>query len=133
MSLWMLDTNICIYLIKNKPTQVKAHFDAHAIGELCLSSITVAELMYGVDKSQHVERNRRALERFLLPFEIVSFDEAAAGRYGQIRAALEKQGRIIGNMDMQIAGHALALDAVLVTNNVREFERVGGLRIENWV
>jgi len=129
----MLDTNICIYLIKNKPTQVKARFEAHHIGELCLSSITVAELMYGVYKSQHVEQNLRALERFLLPFEIVAFDESGAQHYGAIRAALEKEGRLIGNMDMQIAGHALALDATLVTNNVREFERVAGLRIENWV
>jgi len=129
----MLDTNICIYLIRNKPMQVKTHFDAHAVGELCLSSITVAELMHGVDKSRHAETNRRALERFLLPFEIVAFDEAAAVRYGRIRAALEKRGQVIGNMDMQIAGHALALDAVLVTNNVHEFERVEGLQIENWV
>ena len=129
----MLDTNICIYLIKNKPAHVRERFKMHQPGDLCLSSITVAELMYGAYKSQQTQRNLDALERFLMPFEIVSWDYGASVRYGQIRAQLERRGRIIGQMDMQIAAHALREDVTLVTNNVREFERIDGLRVENWV
>jgi len=129
----MLDTNICIYIIKNKPGSVKEKFQNFHIGELCISSITVSELMYGVYKSDYVEKNLKAIESFLLPFEIVEYDYTAAVAYGKIRATLEKQGRVIGNMDMQIAGHALALDMILVTNNTREFQRVDGLALDNWV
>ncbi len=128
----MLDTNICIYTIKNKPQSVKKRFSACEIGQLCISSITVSELMYGAFKSEHTEKNLKALERFLMPFEIVDYDFAASVEYGKIRASLEKKGQVIGNMDMQIAGHALALDVVLVTNNIKEFERVEGLAVENW-
>lgn len=129
----MLDTNICIYIIKNKPQSVKKKFQEFHIGELCISSITVSELMYGVYKSQHVEKNLKAIEGFLMPFDIVDYNYTASIEYGKIRADLERKGKVIGNMDMQIAGHVLALDMVLVTNNMKEFERVEGLVLENWV
>lgn len=129
----MLDTNICIYIIKNKPQSVKKKFQEFNIGDLCISSISVSELMYGAFKSQFVEKNLKAIESFLMPFEIVDYDYMASIEYGKIRADLEKKGRIIGNMDMQIAGHALALDMMLVTNNTKEFERVEGLIVDNWV
>jgi tRNA(fMet)-specific endonuclease VapC len=129
----MLDTNICIYIIKNKPLSVKERLKEFEIGELCISIVTVSELMYGVYKSEQTKRNIQALEGFLMPFEIVDYDYAASVEYGKIRANLEKRGQVIGGMDMQIAGHALALDAVLVTNNIKEFERIEGLRLDNWV
>ena len=129
----MLDTNICIYIIKNRPKSVKERFEEFKIGELCISSITVSELMYGAFKSEHTEKNLKALESFLLPFEIVEYDFAASKEYGKIRAYLEKKGKIIGNMDMQIAAHALALDVVLVSNNTKEFARVDLLKLDNWV
>jgi len=129
----MLDTNICIYIIKNRPTSVKERFQQFEIGELCISSITVSELMYGAYKSQFVEKNLKALETFLMPFEIVDYDFSASVEYGKIRASLEKKGKVIGNMDMQIAGHALSLGLKLATNNTKEFERVGGLKLDNWV
>jgi len=129
----MLDTNICIYIIKNKPKSVKERFREFEIGELCISTITVSELMYGAYKSEHTEKNLKAIESFLLPFEIVDYDFRASMEYGKIRAYLEKKGKVIGNMDMQIAGHAFALDLVLVTNNTKEFERVEGLALDNWV
>jgi len=125
----MLDTNICIYIIKNKPKSVKERFREFEIGELCISTITVSELMYGAYKSEHTEKNLKAIESFLLPFEIVDYDFRASIEYGKIRAYLEKR-RVIGNMDMQIAGHAFALDLVLVTNNTKEFERVEGLALD---
>jgi tRNA(fMet)-specific endonuclease VapC len=129
----MLDTNICIYIIKNRPTNVRAKFQEFHIGELCISSITVSELMYGAYKSQFVEKNLKATEAFLMPFEIVDYDYIASVEYGKIRAYLEKQGRVIGNMDLQIAGHAMALGVTLVTNNTKEFERVTALHLDNWV
>lgn len=129
----MLDTNICIYIIKNRPPHVKQKFQQFQIGELCLSTITVSELLYGAYKSDFVEKNLKAIESFIMPFEIVEYDYVASNAYGKIRADLEKKGQVIGNMDMQIAAHALALDLVLVTNNMREFERVEGLKLENWV
>ena len=129
----MLDTNICIYIIKNRPKSVKERFLEFEIGELCISTITVSKLMYGAFKSEYTEKNLKAIENFLIPFEIVDYDFMAAVEYGKIRAYLEKSGRVIGNMDMQIAGHALSLDIGLVTNNTKEFERVKGLALDNWV
>lgn len=131
--LYLLDTDICIYLIKRRPPQVLRRFQTYALGAIGISSVTLAELHYGVAKSQFPERNRLALEAFTLPLEILPFDAAAAAAYGQVRAALERQGRPIGAMDLMIAAHALALKAVLVTNNTREFERVPALKVENWV
>ena len=128
----LLDTNICIYIIKRKPDGVLRHFQRYRPGDIGISSITLAELQYGVAKSQAKERNAEALSEFLIPFEIFPFGESVTHAYGVIRTHLEKQGKPIGAMDLLIAAHALTLDAVLVTNNVKEFERVPGLKIENW-
>jgi tRNA(fMet)-specific endonuclease VapC len=129
---YLLDTNICIYLIKQKPTRVKEKFSAYSVGEIGVSSITVGELWYGVAKSERRETNEQALEQFLLPLVVSTFDEGAAEVYGEIRAALEKEGRPIGAMDMLIAAHAVSMGVVLVTNNEREFSRVPELIVENW-
>ncbi|RZZ87963.1 type II toxin-antitoxin system VapC family toxin [Pseudoxanthomonas winnipegensis] len=130
--LYLLDTNICIYIINRRPPRVFEHFAGLQIGQVAISSITGAELDYGVAKSGS-QRNRQALDKFLAPLDVLSFDEAAMRRYGALRSGLERQGTPIGAMDQLIAAHALALDAVLVSNNLREFERVPGLRLENWV
>jgi len=102
----MLDTNICIYIIKNRPQSVKKRFESLEIGELCISSITVSEFMYGAYKSQHTAKNLKALEHFLMPFDIMDYGYSAALAYGKIRADLDKKGQVIGSMNMQIAAHA---------------------------
>jgi tRNA(fMet)-specific endonuclease VapC len=130
---YLLDTNICIYLIKQKPPKVLARFQTLALSDIGISSITVAELEYGVCKSQQQEKNRSALMQFLIPLEIVEFDQAAATLYGSIRSDLESRGLVIGAMDMLIAAHALSLGVTLVSNNVREFSRIASLSLENWV
>jgi tRNA(fMet)-specific endonuclease VapC len=130
---YMLDTNICIYLIKQQPREVIDKFQGMIPGEIAISSVTVAEMMYGVGKSQHKERNKSALESFLAPLEIVDFDFKAAQHYGVIRAYLEKMGAPIGAYDLMIAVHALSLGLILVTNNEREFQRIPDLIVENWV
>jgi tRNA(fMet)-specific endonuclease VapC len=130
---YMLDTNICIYVIKHRPEQVIQRFLAHTPSDLCISSITYAELMHGVEKSQAPDRNRTALALFLSPLQILEFDALAAEAYGTIRADLELNGTPIGPMDMLIAAHAKSKNLVLVTNNTREFLRVKGLALENWV
>jgi len=104
---YLLDTNICIYLIKQNPAKVLKHFKSHAIGDIGISSITLAELRYGVSKSQHIEKNQQALNEFILPLEIADFDEKAAQEYGAIRAELERAGKPIGSMDMLIGAHAI--------------------------
>ena len=129
---YMLDTNICIYAIKHRPPQVLERLKEHEPSEICISAITYAELVHGVKKSAAVEKNRLALTLLLSNIEIIDFDSNAANEYGNIRAALEKAGTPIGPLDMMIAGHARSLSYTVVTNNVREFERVSGLRIENW-
>ena len=129
----LLDTNICIYLIKNRPTSVRGHFDRQMPGDVGVSAITVAELSYGVAKSQAKARNAAALEMFLLPLEILDFDRDAALTYGDVRAHLEKKGHPIGALDTLIAAQALSRDLTLVTNNLREFKRVPRLRCENWL
>jgi len=129
----MLDTNICIYLIKQQPPTVIERFLSHPVGAIGVSSITVAELAFGVNKSRHVAKNRLALEQFLAPLNLASFDHDAALSYGRLRARLETIGSPIGSMDLLIAAHALSLGVRLVTNNLREFRRVPGLRLENWV
>jgi tRNA(fMet)-specific endonuclease VapC len=128
----MLDTNICIYLIKHKPERVFHRLQQHDPSDICISSVTYAELMHGVEKSQAVEKNRLALTLLLANIEILDFDSSAAEAYGKIRADLEKRGTPIGPLDLMIAGHAKALGYTVVTNNVREFERVDGLKVENW-
>jgi len=130
---WLLDTSICIYLIKKKPSSVIAQLESHPLGEVGVSSVTVAELCYGVEKSSYPSRNREALERFLIPLAIADFDYLAAEAYGEIRATLEALGMPIGPLDMLIAAHAVSLGAALVTNNVQEFARIPNLKITNWV
>ena len=129
---FMLDTNTCIYIIKQKPPKVLEHFKAYSIGEIGISSITLAELRFGVEKSQHIQKNQEALDAFILPLEIADFDEKAAKVYGEIRAALEKAGNLIGSMDMLIGAHALSLGLTLVTNNVREFRKIKHLKVIDW-
>jgi tRNA(fMet)-specific endonuclease VapC len=131
-SLIMLDTNICIYLINQKPPQVLAKFSTLPAGSVAISSITGAELSFGVAKSGS-KRNVLALEKFLISLQILPFDQAAMQTYGSLRAGLERKGTPIGPMDLLIAAHALALDVCLVTNNTKEFARVPKLRLENWV
>lgn len=129
---YMLDTNICIYAIKHKPKQVFEKLQQVNPSDVCISSVTYAELIHGVEKSMAVEKNRLALALLLANINILSFDVSAADCYGKIRAELEKKGTPIGPLDMMIAGHAKSLDYTVVTNNTREFSRVTGLRLENW-
>ena len=129
---YMLDTNICIYAIKHKPEQVFIRLQEHDPIDICISSVTYAELVHGVEKSKAIEKNRVALVLLLANIEIMNFDSLAAESYGKIRADLEKAGTSIGPLDMMIAGHAKALAYTLVTNNTKEFERVKGLKLENW-
>ena len=127
----LLDTNICIYIINAKPPAVLARFRDYQLGEIGLSSVVAAELAFGVAKSGS-PRNEAALKLFLAPLQILPFDEGAAWAYGKLRADLERQGQSIGALDTLIAAHALSLDAILVTNNTREFSRIADLRLENW-
>ena len=130
---YLLGTDTCITLIRQRSPRLLEKVISFQPGEIGLSSITVAELHYGVEHSQYRERNRAALTQFLLPFEIADFDPAAALAYGTVRADLEAKGLLIGAMDMLIAAHALALNVTLVTHNTGEFQRVGGLKVEDWV
>jgi tRNA(fMet)-specific endonuclease VapC len=129
----LLDTNICIYIIKQRSQEVLQRFNTYKVGDIGISSVTVAELEFGVQKSQFFEKNQQALMQFLLPLNIVDFDLTAANIYGVIRATLEKKGTPIGSLDTLIAAHALSMQATLITNNVREFSLVPGLKLENWV
>ncbi len=128
---YLLDTNICIYIINERPARVLERFKRFAVGDLGVSSITVAELAFGVAKSRSA-RNRSALEAFLLPLNVAPFDLIAAFAYGDLRAELERRGEPIGALDMQIAAHALCLGVTVVTNNEREFRKVPGLKLDNW-
>lgn len=129
---YLIDTNICMYLIKKKDRDVQTRFQQHKPFEIGISAITVAELEYGVAKSRQVERNRQALLRFLTPFEILPFDDKDAEQFGILRAHLEKNGQPTGPYDLEIASQGLARGLILVTNNEREFVRVPGLQVENW-
>ncbi len=130
---YMLDTSICIYAIKHKPEKVLEELQRHNPSDVCISAVTYAELIHGVEKSAAIEKNRLALSLLLANIEIFDFDAKAADCYGKIRAELEKKGSPIGPLDMMIAGHARSLEFTLVTNNMKEFSRVSGLRQENWV
>jgi tRNA(fMet)-specific endonuclease VapC len=130
---YLLDTNICIYLIKKKPISILAKFNKHAVGDIGISTISVAELSYGVQKSRLQDQNQQALLQFLAPLVIAEFDAEAAFAYGQLRADLEAQGTPIGSLDTLIAGHAVSLGVTVVTNSEREFSRVPKLKVENWV
>lgn len=129
---YLLDTDTCIYLINERPKRALARFRRHAVGDIGVSTVTVSELAYGVAKTGSA-RNRAALEAFLLPLEIAAYDLAAALRYGDVRSDLSRRGQPIGPLDTMIAAHALSLGTTLVTNNQREFRRVKGLTLENWV
>ncbi|MDO9303625.1 MAG: type II toxin-antitoxin system VapC family toxin [Anaerolineales bacterium] len=129
----MLDTNICVSLIRQKPAGLIERLISHAPGEIGISTIAVAELSHGAQKSAQPKHNILALEQFLLPLEVADFDQPASDAYGLIRAHLEKNGNIIGSMDMLIGAHALSLEVILVTNNTREFKRIPNLQIEDWM
>jgi len=129
---YLLDTNICIYLIKKQPRHLLKRFRSHTPGSLGISSVTLAELQYGVEKSQFPAKNQEALDEFLFPLDTVSFDDPAARMYGKIKTTLERQGKIIGPLDLMIAAHALSLHLPVVTNNTKEFSRVPKLMVENW-
>ena len=130
---YMLDTNICVSLIRQKQRGLIERLTSHDPDEVGVSIITVAELSYGAQKSVQPSQNLRALEQFLLPLEVADFDQSAADTYGLVRAHLEKNGNPIGSMDMLIGAHALSLGVVLVTNNIREFKRIPNLRVEDWL
>ena len=130
---YMLDTNICIYIIKKKPENVLDRFRQTQVSDIGISSITLSELEYGVMKSTRPEQNKLALAQFIAPMEISAYDDVAAQHYGKIRANLERRGTPIGSLDMLIAAHALSLKSVLITNNESEFKRVSNLKIGNWV
>jgi tRNA(fMet)-specific endonuclease VapC len=129
---YLLDTNICIYLIKNKPKKLLTKIHKTPLSEIAISSITIAEMEYGIAKSTKPTESRIALMKFLLPFEIVDFSEQAAPHYGSIRRDLQTKGTPIGNMDMLIASVALAHGLTLVTNNMKEFSRIDNLKVEDW-
>ncbi|MCM2396623.1 tRNA(fMet)-specific endonuclease VapC [Rhizobium sp. S95] len=128
---YMLDTNICIFTIKNRPQQVRDAFNRH-YGQLCMSSVSLMELIYGAEKSASPERNLTVVEGFAARLEVLPYDELAAVHTGQLRAELARSGTPIGPYDQLIAGHARSRGLIVVTNNRREFDRVPGLRIEDW-
>ena len=129
---YMLDTNIAIYVIKRRPPEALATFNQHA-GQLCISSITLAELMHGVEKSAKSNHNLRQVEDFTSRLTVLEYGNKAASHYGDIRAVLERRGIPVGVNDLHIAGHARSEGLTLVTNNLKEFERVEALRLANWV
>ena len=129
---YMLDTNIAIYVIKRRPIELLQIFNQHT-NQLCVSSITLAELLHGVEKSSLVEQNLKNVENFISRLEVLDYGNKAASHYGDIRADLERKGTPIGVNDLHISGHARSEGLIIVTNNSREFERVQGLRVENWI
>jgi len=128
---YMLDTNICIFTVKNRPQQVREAFNRHH-GQFCISSVSLMELIYGAEKSAIPERNLSVVEGFAARLEVLAYDEMAASHTGQLRAELARSGTPIGPYDQLIAGHARSRGLILVTNNRREFDRVPGLRVEDW-
>ena len=132
MTMYLLDTNICIYVINGRSPKIVDTFKSLPLGEIALSAVTLAELEYGASKSAHRDRNRLMLIGFASPFRILPFEDRDAEIFGILRAHLERAGTPIGPYDLQIAAQALARNCRLVTNNVREFERIPGLNIENW-
>lgn len=130
--MYLLDTNICIYIINSSPKQVVERIKKLKPHQVKLSSISMAELEYGVSKSHYREKNRKALIPFASAFDIVEFNDSDAEVYGLIRADLEKKGQVIGPYDMQIAAQAITRDLILVTNNIAEFSRISNIKLENW-
>ncbi len=129
---YMLDTNIVIYVIKHRPIEVLDTFNRH-VGQTCISTITLAELLHGAEKSAKVDHNLRQVEDFVSRLVVLDYGSKAAAHYGDIRAVLEREGLTIGVNDLHIAGHARSEGLMLVTNNMREFERVEALRLDNWL
>lgn len=129
---YLLDTNICIFVIRQKPAALLSRFRQQAVDEVAVSSVTLAELRYGAEKSRDPARNHAALDAFLAPFDMAPFDAQAADWYGKLRADLERRGLLIGPLDMMIAAQALSIGVALITNNIQEFSRVTGLRTEDW-
>lgn len=132
MLAYMLDTNICIYVMKSYPPELREKFNTLA-EQLCISSITLGELHYGAEKSARRADNLMAIEHFVARLEVLPFGDRAAAHYGQVRAELERAGTPCGAHDMQIGGHARSEGLIVVTNNKREFSRMPGIRVENWV
>lgn len=128
---YMLDTNIVIYTIKNRPSQVRELFKRHE-GQMCISAVSLGELIYGAERSSQIERNLLDINGLVARMDVAPFDEHASEHFGQLIAELYNLGQPIGPYDMMIAGHARAMGLILVTNNMKEFERVPGLRLENW-
>jgi tRNA(fMet)-specific endonuclease VapC len=129
---YMIDTNICIYAMKKDPRLLVNKFSEYR-SEICVSSIVVGELLYGIEKSQHRHVNMTRAEHFISLLDVLDFDADAAGHFASIRATLEKQGTPIGSYDLMTAGHARSLGLILVTHNTKEFSRVDGLRLEDWI
>ena len=131
---YILDTNICIYIINEKPDKVLRKFELYPVYEFGISSITHAELQYGIEKSKNKNTNQAALDEFLLPLTILPFHgQRLVTCYGEIRASLESKGQTIGPLDMLIAAHALSLDLIIISNNIKEFSRIPNLKCENWL
>ena len=131
---YLLDTNFCIYIINEKPEKVLKKFELYPVHEFGISSVTHTELQYGVEKSKNKNTNQDALDEFLLPLTILPFQgKRLVACYGEIRVSLESKGRTIGPLDMLIAAHALSLDLTIISNNIKEFERIPNLRCENWI
>jgi len=129
---YLIDTNICIYIMNKRPALVIKKFKQFELGDVGISTITVSELQYGVAKSIYLKENQQRLEQFMAPLEILAYDEMAAKVYGDIRFHLEKNGQPIGPLDVLIAAHALSKNLILVTNNDKEFKRIKNLQVENW-
>ena len=129
---YLIDTNICIYIMNKHPAEVIKKFKQFVLGDIGISTITASELQYGVSKSIHRKENQKRLEQFMAPFEILAYDEMAAKEYGDIRFHLEKEGQPIGPLDVLIAAHAISRNLILVTNNDKEFKRIKNLQVENW-
>lgn len=129
---YMLDTNIAIYVIKQRPLKALEQFNIHA-QFLCISAISQAELIHGAEKSDHIERNLKTVEDFCSRLSVITYGKNATMHYGQIRADLERRGEMIGVNDLHIAGHARSEGLKLITNNKREFDRIDGLQVGNWV
>lgn len=130
---YLLDTNICIYLIRKRPSEIFKRFRQHSPKDVAISTITLFELQYGIEKSQYPKRSQDALAKFLLPLNVIDLDRSSAIEAAIIRAKLEKKGMLIGPYDILIAGLAKSRGMTLVTNNIKEFQRVLGLRLENWI
>jgi tRNA(fMet)-specific endonuclease VapC len=130
---YLLDTNICIYLIKRRPSEVFERFRQHSPQDVAISTITLFELQYGIEKSQYRQRSEDALAKFMLPLDLINLDRSAAIEAAAIRAQLESKGMPIGPYDLLIAGLARSQNMTLVTNNTKEFERIVGLHLENWI